>query len=130
MKHTYSVQEQGLALEWIDDYHPVPICHIHRERRCRVILSGINLRVDVSVRQRYCEANGKSFDAEVYNTPMANPSPEGEFERDYDVYIGARCPDTIPMEYQEGQEYSHPLVQPPPYSDVDGKPMSTTSQMC
>lgn len=105
------IQDQGLALEWIDDYHPVPICHIHRERRCRWILSGINLRVNVSVRQRYCEANGRTFDAEVYNTLMADPNPEGEFERDYDVYIGARC--------QDGQENTHPLMDPPPYSNTE-----------
>ena len=112
VNETFSVQDQGLALEWIDDYHPVPICHIHRERRCRWILSGINLRVNVSVRQRYCEANGRTFDAEVYNTLMADPNPEGEFERDYDVYISARC--------QDGQEENtHPLMDPPPYSNTE-----------
>ena len=66
----------------------------------------------MSVRQRYCEANGRTFDAEVYNTLMADPNPEGEFERDYDVYIGARC--------QDGQEENtHPLMDPPPYSNTE-----------
>jgi len=105
------IQDQGLALEWVDDYHPVPICYIHQRGKFRWILSGINLRVNVSVRKRYCEANGRPFDAEIYNTPMVNPDPEGEFERDYDVYIGARC--------QDGQENTHPLMDPPPYSNTE-----------
>ena len=112
VNETFSVQDQGLALEWVDDYHPVPICYIHQRGKFRWILSGINMRVNVSLRKRYCEANGRPFDAEVYNTPMVNPDPEGEFERDYDVYIGARC--------QDGQEENtHPLMDPPPYSNTE-----------
>ena len=101
---TISVQDQGVALEWIDDYNPAPICHLPR----RVVMSGFNLRVDVSARKRYCEANGKPFDAEVYNTQLANLNPEGEFDGDYDVYIGVNYPETC------GQDNTNPLLQPPP----------------
>ena len=80
--------------------------------------------------QLYCEANGKPFDAEVYNATM-NPGEEIPFDRDSDVYIGARCPDTMPSHAATVvQENTYPLVEPPPYSDIDDKPKSTTAEMC
>ena len=135
IRHTIAVQDQGIAVEWIEDYNPLPSCHIRPEfrrgcrrggcikfhivncwRRPRRILAGFNLRLDVSKRQRYCEANGKPFDAEIYNTPMSNPNPRGfvPFDKDFDVYIGARCQDMMQCHgatIEQGN--THLLVEPP-----------------
>ena len=84
-----SVKEQGLFLEWVENYNS-PYTGWNRRNRQRNIVCGFDLKMNGPKRHHYCTTHGLPFDAVIYANPI--PSIIGMIpkEKDFDVFIGTR----------------------------------------
>ena len=118
---TFPVQDQGLRLEWIDNYNTPEVMGTRRVSGTDIV-GGMDLRMDGPKRHAFCAANGIPFDALLYGSPTWTQN-RGKIpkEKDFDVYVGTLVPvgpPTAPPQTQPSAPACPQDLPPPSYSEI------------